>query len=89
MPAGALDPEKGILDFSYAEAQTTTTLIANSRVQYLAADMSKWTRDASVRVATFSRITSFYTDRLPVDRLASAALQAAGTNVVLCGQDTD
>lgn len=87
--AGALDPEKGILDFSYAEAQTTTTLIANSRVQYLAADMSKWTRDASVRVAPFNRITSFYTDQLPDDGMASAALQVAGTNVVLCGPDAD
>jgi len=87
--AGALDPEKGILDFSYAEAQTTTTLIDNSRVQFLAADVSKWARDASVRVAPFSRITSFFTDQLPDDGPSAAALAAAGTSVVLCGQEED
>ncbi|WP_375598098.1 DeoR/GlpR family DNA-binding transcription regulator [Devosia sp. Naph2] len=86
--AGALDPDKGILDFSYAEAQTTTTLIANSRVQYLAADVTKWARDASVRVAPFGRITDFFTDQLPDDG-PPAALAAAGTNVVICGPDED
>jgi hypothetical protein len=60
--AGALDPTKGILDFSYSEAQTTTTLIENSRLQFLAADVSKWTRDASVRVVPFNRISSLFTD---------------------------
>ncbi|WP_297109410.1 DeoR/GlpR family DNA-binding transcription regulator [uncultured Devosia sp.] len=86
--AGALNPEKGVLDFSYSEAQTTSTLIANSRVQFLAADVSKWSRDASVRVVPFNRITAFFTDKLPDDDLAGAALAAAGTEVVLCGEDT-
>ena len=84
--AGALDAEKGVLDFSYSEAQTTTTLIANSRVQFLAADVSKWTRDASVRVVPFGRITALFTDRLPADGKAAAALAEAGTEVVLCDQ---
>jgi DeoR family transcriptional regulator, glycerol-3-phosphate regulon repressor len=84
--AGALDPEKGVLDFSYAEAQTTTTLIANSRVQFLAADVSKWTRDASVRVVPFSRVTALFTDRLPADGRAATALAEAGTDVVLCDE---
>lgn len=85
--AGALDPEKGLLDFSYSEAQTTTTLIENSRTRFLAADHSKWTRDASVRVAPFSRITTFFTDLLPDDGLAAAALSAAGTDVIACGAE--
>jgi DeoR family glycerol-3-phosphate regulon repressor len=84
--AGALDPEKGVLDFSYAEAQTTTTLIANSRVQFLAADVSKWTRDASVRVVPFNRVTALFTDRLPIDGRAATALAEAGTDVVLCDE---
>ncbi|SMQ60279.1 transcriptional regulator, DeoR family [Devosia lucknowensis] len=82
--AGALHPEKGVLDFSYSEAQTTTTLIANSRIQFLAADISKWTRDASVRVVPFGRVTTLFTDRLPEDGVAAAALSDAGTEVVLC-----
>lgn len=87
--AGALDPEKGILDFSYSEAQTTTTLIANSRVQFLAADVSKWSRDASVRVVPFAKITALYTDRLPADDAAARALAEAGIELVLCDRDQD
>ncbi|KQX40062.1 DeoR family transcriptional regulator [Devosia sp. Root436] len=85
--AGALDPTKGVLDFSYSEAQTTTTLIENSRTQLLAADVSKWTRDASVRVVPFKSIDTFFTDRLPEDGAAMQALADAGTEVVLCGED--
>lgn len=85
--AGALDPEKGILDFSYSEAQTTNTLIANSRVQFLAADVSKWTRDASVRVVPFNKITKLFTDQLPADDRAARALEEAGAELVLCDQD--
>lgn len=85
--AGALDPAKGILDFSYSEAQITTTLIENSRQQFLAADVSKWTRDASVRVVPFSRIDSLFTDSLPDDNGAAArALEEAGIKLVLCGE---
>lgn len=85
--AGALDPEKGILDFSYSEAQTTNTLIANSRVQFLAADVSKWTRDASVRVVPFNKITKLFTDQLPADDRAARTLAEAGAELVLCDQD--
>lgn len=85
--AGALDPQKGVLDFSYSEALTTTTLIANSRLQFLAADVSKWTRDASVRVVPFNRITTLFTDQLPADGAAAAALAEADIDVVLCDQD--
>lgn len=85
--AGALNAAKGLLDFSYSEAQTTTTLIENSRLQFLAADVSKWTRDASVRVVPFDRISCLFTDRLPDDNgVAAQALNAGGTEVVLCGE---
>lgn len=84
--AGALNPAKGILDFSYSEAQTTTTLIENSRLQFLAADVSKWTRDAAVRVVPFSRISSFYTDCLPDDAQVADAIAASGIELVLCGE---
>lgn len=85
--AGALDPAKGVLDFSYNEAQATTTMIENSRTQLLAADVSKWTRDASVRVVPFARVDTLFTDRLPDDNSARQALAAAGTKIVLCNED--
>lgn len=81
--AGALDPAKGLLDFSYSEAQTTSTLIANSRSTFLVADMSKWARNASVRVVPFTKVTSLFTDAIP-ETVAGEALAAAGIDVVLC-----
>ncbi|ODT66683.1 MAG: DeoR family transcriptional regulator [Pelagibacterium sp. SCN 63-23] len=84
--AGALDPGKGILDFSYSEAQMTSTMIENSRTHFLAADASKWTRDASVRVVPFSRISSFYTDRLPARPDIGEQFDASGTQVVICDE---
>ena len=83
--AGALHPGNGVLDFSYSEAQITAALIENSRTSILAADASKWTRDAAVKVVPFSRIARFYTDELTNDE-AARALTAAGTEIVLCDE---
>lgn len=85
--AGALHAEKGILDFSYNEAQLTQKLLGNARAKFLAADVSKWSRDASVRVAPFTDISTFFTDLLPDDGAAIAAFASAGVAVELCGED--
>lgn len=85
--AGGLDPQKGILDFSYSEAQLTQKLLDNARLKFLAADASKWTRDASVRVGELSEITHFFTDSLPDDHRAQEAFERAGVEVVICAGD--
>ncbi|KKB76972.1 DeoR faimly transcriptional regulator [Devosia soli] len=84
--AGALHPEHGILDFSYSEAQLTSKLLTNARLRFLAADVSKWSRDASVRVAALSEVTHFFTDDLPEQKSARAALLESGVEVTLCGE---
>ncbi|WP_108395499.1 DeoR/GlpR family DNA-binding transcription regulator [Devosia submarina] len=81
--AGALHPANGVLDFSYSEAQITEALIANSRTTILAADSSKWSRGASVKVVPFSKIHRLYTDEYPGQEAADA-LAAADTEIVLC-----
>ncbi|WP_127755195.1 DeoR/GlpR family DNA-binding transcription regulator [Devosia sp. 1566] len=83
--AGALHPSNGVLDFSYSEAQITSTLVENSRLSFLAADASKWTREAAVKVVPFSKITCLFTDRLP-DGGVAQSLGAFGTQVVLCDE---
>ncbi|WSG99249.1 DeoR/GlpR family DNA-binding transcription regulator (plasmid) [Rhizobium johnstonii] len=85
--AGALSPLNGLMDFSYSEAQITNALLENSQTQILAADVSKWTRNAAVRVAPFSKLTCFYTDRLPGDAAATNALAESGLEVVTCSED--
>ena len=81
--AGALHPINGVLDFSYNEAEITAALIENSRNSILAADASKWGRNASVKVVPFNKVQRFYTDTL-TDAVAVAALATAGTEIVLC-----
>lgn len=87
--AGGLHPVSGVLDFSYNEAQVTNAIIENSRTRYLAADVSKWTRDAAVRVAPFAKLSAFVTDRLPEQPGAEGALRDSGLEVVLCGPAED
>jgi len=85
--AGALHAAKGILDFSYSEAQVTMKLVENARQQFLVADVSKWARDASVRVVPFSAVSHFFTDRLPEQDQVRDALAAADIYLELCGTD--
>nr|WP_314257423.1 DeoR/GlpR family DNA-binding transcription regulator [uncultured Devosia sp.] len=82
--AGALHAEHGILDFSYSEAQLTAKLLSNARLKFLAADASKWTRDASVRVASLNEVTHLFTDSLPEQERARSAVADSGIEVVLC-----
>ncbi|ULR47532.1 MULTISPECIES: DeoR/GlpR family DNA-binding transcription regulator [Rhizobium] len=86
--AGALNPLTGLMDFSYAEAQITNALLENAQTRLLAADVSKWTRHASVRVAPFNKITRFYTDRLPADASVAGVLAESSMEVVTCGEET-
>jgi DeoR family glycerol-3-phosphate regulon repressor len=81
--AGALHPSNGVLDFSYSEAQITSALVENAKIRFLAADASKWTREAGVRVVPFNKITCLFTDRLPGAEVAQS-LASFGTEVVLC-----
>ncbi|MFD2648879.1 DeoR/GlpR family DNA-binding transcription regulator [Devosia albogilva] len=82
--AGGLDPVSGALDFSHGDAQVTNAILANARTCYLAADKSKWTRDAAVRVAPLSSFTTFVTDQLPAAREARESLDRSGVRVVAC-----
>jgi len=85
--AGALSPVHGLMDFSYSEAQITNAIIENSKSCFLAADASKWTRNASVRVAPFNKLTRFYTDRLPDDPDVATACAASSMDVMVCGEE--
>ncbi|HTM78080.1 MAG TPA: DeoR/GlpR family DNA-binding transcription regulator [Devosia sp.] len=81
--AGGLSAEHGVLDFSYGEAQIANAIIENSRTRFLAADFSKWGRDASVRVAPFDRLTHLVTDRDPGAKVRTA-LRDGSVELVVC-----
>lgn len=82
--AGALHPTIGALDFTYSEAEITNAILQNARTRYLAADASKWTLAAAVRVAPFSEFSHLVTDQLPDDPEIHTGLQLSGVQVVVC-----
>ena len=63
--AGALDAEFGLLDYKQFDAEVSNVIQSCSRQIMLVADHSKWNRGASHRVAAFSEVDEFVTDRLP------------------------
>jgi DeoR family transcriptional regulator, glycerol-3-phosphate regulon repressor len=84
--AGALHPANGVLDFSYGEAQITNAILENSKTRFLAADGSKWMREAAVRVTSFERLSVLVTDGVPEGE-AAEALRQSGIDVMLCGAE--
>jgi len=57
-----------LLDFDYREVRVSEAIIANSRRVFLAADHSKFGRQALVRLAKLSQIAALFTDRpVPAD----------------------
>ncbi len=60
-----IDNDGTLLDFDYNEVRVAKTIIANSRNVYLAADHSKFERNAMVCLCHLSEITALFTDQLP------------------------
>lgn len=77
--AGALDAEFGLLDYKQFDAEVSNVIQSSARQIMLVADHSKWNRGASHRVAAFSQVDEFVSDRLPED----FDLQRSAPNVEL------
>jgi len=61
----ALEPEGTLLDFDIREVRVTQAIINNARSVILAADASKFTRKAPVRLGNLAMIDYFVTDETP------------------------
>jgi DeoR family glycerol-3-phosphate regulon repressor len=64
-----IDYDGTLLDFDYREVRVAQAIIANSRKVFLAADHSKFGRNAMVRLAHLSEITALFTDRHPPESM--------------------
>lgn len=71
-----IDDDGTLLDFDYHEVHVLQAAIANARQTWLAADHSKFGRDALVRLGPLSLIDALFTDRAPPARLAAALAEA-------------
>jgi DeoR family glycerol-3-phosphate regulon repressor len=60
-----IDTDGMLLDFDYREVRVAQAIIDNSRRVFLAADYSKFGRNAMVRLAHISRVDTLFTDRMP------------------------
>ena len=66
----AIDADGTLLDFDVHEVEISRAIIEHARRVVLVADSSKFSRSAPVRIANFSEVDIFVTDRLPSEEIA-------------------
>lgn len=64
-----IDMDGTLLDFDYREVRAARAIIDNSRKVFLAADHSKFGRNAMVRLGNIGEIDALFTDRPPSESL--------------------
>ncbi len=60
-----IDQDGTLLDFDYREVRVQQAIIANSRTVFLAADHTKFGRNAMVRLGELSQVHTLFTDAEP------------------------
>lgn len=60
-----IDDDGTLLDFDYQEVRIAQAIMENSRYVYLAADHSKFGRNAMVRLGNLSQCSALFTDQEP------------------------
>lgn len=78
--ASAIDPDGSFLDFDVDEVRVSQTIIRHARQVILAADATKMSRPAPVRIGTLDDIDFLVTDRIDAALIDLCA--AAGVKVV-------
>jgi DeoR family transcriptional regulator, glycerol-3-phosphate regulon repressor len=66
-----IDDDGDLLDFDYQEVRVAQAIIENSRHIYLAADHSKFGRNAMIRLGNISQATHLFTGRRPPESVVS------------------
>jgi len=67
-----IDMDGTLLDFDYREVRAARAIIENSRKVFLAADHTKFGRNAMVRLGDIGEIDALFTDRRPSESLIEA-----------------
>lgn len=81
-----IESDGTLLDFDYREVRVLQAIMRNARTVLLAADHSKFGRNALVRVADLSRIDCLFTDAEP-PRALCAYMKDHGVRYVVAGDD--
>lgn len=73
--ASAIDEDGALLDYDYREVRAAQAIIENARQTFLVADKMKLERTAPVRIAHFSQISAFFTDKITSEKLRKICTQ--------------
>jgi DeoR family transcriptional regulator, glycerol-3-phosphate regulon repressor len=87
MGVSAIDEEGALLDFDYREVRAAQAIISNSRNVILAADNTKFSRTAPVRIGHMADVDVFVTDRTPPDSVQDLC-RHKGVDIALAHQDS-
>ncbi len=82
-----VDLDGTLLDFDYREVRAARAIIDNSRKVFLAADHTKFGRNAMVRLGSISEIDALFTDRQPTESLVEV-LNAGAVELHVAGPST-
>ena len=84
-----IDADGTLLDFDYREVRVAQAIIANSRRVFLAADHSKFGRNALVRLGSLSQISALFTECPPPQATRDLLSQCDVELHVANGDDED
>jgi len=77
-----IDADGTLLDFDYREVRVQQAIIANSRTVFLAADHTKFGRNALVRLGDLSQVNTLFTDAEPPGQIRRLMEEYGGALVV-------
>ena len=78
-----IDEIGDLLDFDYQEVRVSKAIIENSRHVFLAADHSKFGRDAMTRLGNISEVNHVFTSAQPTDKIKQILLKN-GVELSIC-----
>lgn len=81
-----IEPDGSLLDFDYREVRVAQAMMENARHRFLAADHSKFGRNALVRMGHISEFDAVFTDEVPPDAL-SKTMRDAGVRWYLAQKE--
>jgi DeoR family glycerol-3-phosphate regulon repressor len=70
-----IDEDGSLLDFDYQEVRVSQAIIENARQVFLAADSSKFGRNAVVRLGSITLVDRVFTDAQPSAAIAQLLAQ--------------
>lgn len=77
-----IDEEGELLDFDYQEVRVAQAIIQNSRQVFLAADHTKFGRNAMIRLGNIRQATHLFTDRQPPEPVVDI-IRESGVRLVV------